>query len=61
MFPEDTPMTALRAKIQNFSRERLMLVLSVYIICQPLLDVLTAQGVHAGHPVMQYRGRNCIE
>lgn len=44
-------MTALRAKIQNFSRERLMLVLSVYIICQPLLDVLTAQGVHAGHPV----------
>ena len=44
-------MTALRAKIQNFSRERLMLVLSVYIICQPLLDVLTAQGVRAGHPV----------
>ena len=44
-------MTALCAKIQNFSRERLMLVLSVYIICQPLLDILTAQGVNAGHPV----------
>lgn len=44
-------MTALRAKVQNFSRERLMLVLSVYIICQPLLDVLTAQGVHAGYPI----------
>ena len=44
-------MTALRAKIQNFSRERLMLILSVYIICQPLLDILTARGVYAGHPV----------
>ena len=44
-------MTALRAKIQNFSRERLMLILSVYIICQPLLDILTAQGVYAGHSV----------
>ena len=44
-------MTALRAKIQNFSRERLMLILSVYIICQPLLDILTALGVKAGHPV----------
>lgn len=44
-------MTALRAKIQDFSRERLMLLLSVYIICQPLLDILTAQGVYAGHAV----------
>lgn len=44
-------MTALRAKIQNFSRDRLMLILSVYIICQPLLDVLTARGVYAGHPI----------
>ena len=44
-------MTALRVKIQNFSRERLMLILSVYIICQPLLDILTARGVYAGHPV----------
>ena len=42
-------MTALRAKIQNFSRERLMLILSVYIICQPLLDILTARGAYAGH------------
>ena len=44
-------MTALRAKIQTFSRERLMLVLSVYIICQPLLDILTALGARAGHAV----------
>ena len=43
-------MTALRAKLQNFSRERLTLILSVYIICQPLLDVLTALGINAGHP-----------
>ncbi len=28
-----------------------MLVLAVYIICQPLLDILTAQGVKAGHPI----------
>ena len=44
-------MTSVRAKIQNFSRERLMLILSVYIICQPLLDILTAMGVKAGFPV----------
>lgn len=44
-------MTALRAKIQNFSRERLMLILSVYIICQPLLDVITGLGAQAGHSV----------
>ena len=44
-------MSNLRAKLRSFSRERLMLILSVYIICQPLLDILTAQGVRAGHPV----------
>ena len=44
-------MTALRTKIQNFSRERLMLILGVYIICQPLLDIITARGVYAGHSV----------
>lgn len=41
----------LRAKIQKFSRERLMLVLGVYILCQPLIDVLTSLGANAGHPV----------
>lgn len=44
-------MTALRTKIQNFSRERLTLILGVYIICQPLLDILTALGASAGHPI----------
>lgn len=44
-------MTALRTKIQAFSRERLMLILGVYILCQPLLDILTSLGVNAGHPV----------
>ena len=50
-FEKGVFMSNLRAKIQNFSRERLMLVLSVYIICQPLLDALTAWGVHAGHSI----------
>ena len=44
-------MTALRAKIQKFSQERMMLILGVYILCQPLLDILTALGVKAEHPV----------
>ena len=44
-------MTALRAKIRNFSRERLMLILSVYMICQPLLDIITAWGIKAHHPI----------
>ena len=44
-------MTALRAKIQKFSQERMMLILGVYILCQPLLDILTALGVKAKHPV----------
>lgn len=44
-------MMSVRTKIQNFSRERLMLILTVYILCQPLLDILTAQGVKAGHPI----------
>ena len=30
----------LRAKLEKFSREKLMLVLGVYILCQPLIDVL---------------------
>ena len=44
-------MKDLRAKIQEFSRERLMLILGVYILCQPLIDVLTSFGANAGHPV----------
>jgi len=41
----------LRAKIQKFSQERLMLVLGVYILCQPLIDVLTSLGANAGHSI----------
>ena len=44
-------MTAVRARIQNFSQERLMLILGIYILCQPLLDILTALGVRLGHPI----------
>lgn len=44
-------MTNLRAKIQNASQARLPLILAVYILCQPLLDVLTGLGAEAGHPV----------
>lgn len=44
-------MTALRTKIQKFSQERMMLILGIYILCQPLLDILTALGVKAEHPV----------
>lgn len=44
-------MKELRAKIQQFSREKLMLILGVYILCQPLIDVLTALGANADHPV----------
>lgn len=44
-------MTSARAKIQRFSQERLMLVLGIYILCQPLLDALTSLGVKAEHPI----------
>ena len=38
-------------KLRQFSRERLPLILGLYIVCQPLLDILTAFGVIARHPV----------
>lgn len=38
-------------KLRQFSRERLPLILGLYIVCQPLLDILTAFGVKAGHPI----------
>ena len=44
-------MTSLRARIEKFSQERMMLILGIYILCQPLLDVLTAQGVKAELPI----------
>lgn len=39
------------ARLRQFSRERLPLILGLYIVCQPLLDILTAFGVTAGHPI----------
>ena len=41
----------LLARLRQFSRERLPLILGLYIVLQPLLDILTAFGVQAGHPV----------
>lgn len=44
-------MASLRTKIQNSSRTWLPSALAVYILCQPLLDVLTGLAVQAGIPV----------
>ena len=44
-------MTNLRAKLQEVSKARLPMILVVYIICQPLLDVLTGLGAEAVHSI----------
>lgn len=44
-------MLNLRAKLQDASRVRLPMLLAVYILCQPLIDVLTGLGAQAGHSV----------
>lgn len=44
-------MNQLRAKLQDASKARLPMLLAVYILCQPLIDVLTGLGAQAGHPV----------
>lgn len=44
-------MASLRTKIQSSSRTWLPTALAVYILCQPLLDVLTGLAVQAGIPV----------
>jgi len=44
-------MASLRANIQSSSRAWLPSALAVYILCQPLLDVLTGLAVQAGIPV----------
>lgn len=41
----------LRTKLQNFSQTRLALVLGIYIILQPVLDIFTALGAAAEHSV----------
>ena len=44
-------MSNLRARLQDASRVRLPMILTVYILCQPLIDVLTGLGAEAGHSV----------
>lgn len=44
-------MNQLRARLQDASRTRLSMFLAVYILCQPLLDVLTGLGAQAGQSI----------
>lgn len=44
-------MQNLRAKFQTEAKVRLPVILAVYILCQPLLDVLTGLGAEFEHPV----------
>lgn len=44
-------MNQLRGRLQNASRARLPMILAVYILCQPLIDVLTGLGAQAEHSV----------
>ncbi len=44
-------MASLRTNIQSSSRAWLPSALAVYILCQPLLDVLTGLAVQAGIPI----------
>lgn len=41
----------LLTKLRQFSRERLPLILGIYIVLQPLLDILTALCVEGGLPI----------
>ena len=44
-------MNQLRGRLQDASRARLPMILAVYILCQPLIDVLTGLGAQAEHPL----------
>ncbi len=44
-------MNQLRARLQDASRARLPMILAVYILCQPLIDVLTGLGAEAGQSI----------
>ena len=44
-------MQNLRARLQDAAQARLPMIFTVYILLQPLLDVLTGLGAQAGHPV----------
>ena len=42
---------SLLARLRQFSKTQLPLVLGIYIILQPLLDILTALGANAEMPL----------
>lgn len=42
-------MNQLRTRLKDASKARLPMILAVYILCQPLLDVLTGLGAEFGH------------
>ena len=44
-------MTNLRSRLQDASKAHLPMILTVYILCQPLIDVLTGLGAQAEHSV----------
>ena len=44
-------MQNLRVRLQDASRARLPMIFTVYILLQPLLDVLTGLGAQAEHPI----------
>ena len=48
-FEKGVFMTNLRAQLREASRARLPMILAVYILCQPLIDVFTGLGAQAGH------------
>lgn len=44
-------MNQLRTRLQDVSKARLPMILAVYILCQPLIDVLTGLGAEFGHSI----------
>lgn len=50
-FEKGVVMQNLRARLQDAAQARLPMIFTVYILLQPLLDVLTGLGAQAGHPV----------
>lgn len=44
-------MNQLRTRLQDASKAWLPMILTVYILCQPLVDVLTGLGAEFGHPI----------
>ena len=44
-------MMNIRTKITDFSQKHLGMILSVYILLQPLIDVVTSLGARAEHAI----------